>query len=566
MSLAAFLCCLFFRGARAQQPPEERAEFVRIEVQCTALAGDGVYLDRGRESGIQPGDVLRLFPPDGPARTGRIASVSRTSARALLATGIEGLDIGVRGVVLLPKKRIAPPAPVAEPEVALPPAPEPAPEERPVPEHPPWTSPPEEWNEDTPLLAPAHGAAPEDRPLSFDGLLYTSADWTSDESGDEARQFLSIATGFEGRVENPFGHGGEIGIDAEWFARASEEDGGETERESRLRVDRLSYRWGGVRGQHSRAEIGRFLQHEFPEFGFLDGFEYALLTRTRGSLGASLGFMPEPDDEFSTGDDLQAALFGRVVSDESRRFSLGAGYQKTWHEGEADRDLFAAQLELHPWSSGALFATAMVDLYTSGDDLKGAGPELTQFFVNASQRTERGHGLGLFASRFRFPQLLRDEFDDVTAAEIADSVNDRAGLDGWLELGSGWQLYGRLEQWADQDDSGGGGRARATWREALGAGGPLALEVYLNSGKFSQTTGVRASGRKRFGSGSLGLSWDATSFDQEDVDETLLQHAVRGDLDLALGRRLFLALYAESRFGDDQDALALGFVLQLALD
>ena len=562
--------CLPLLCAYAQErTDDERVQYVRVEVECTALAGDGVYLDQGREGGIEPGDLLRLFPPVGPARSGRILAVSRTSARAALATGLEGLDIGVRGVVLVPKQRTAPPAtaPVAEPSTPLTsdttPAPAPAPAERLPRDHAPWTAPPEEWSADTPLLAPAHGAAPEDRPRTFEVLLSTSADWTNDESGGEAREFLSTATGLEGRIENPFGHGGELGFDAEWFTRSTDV-GGESERESKLRLDRLSYRWGGVRGEHSRGEVGRFLQREFPEFGFLDGFEYSLLTRTRGSLGASLGYMPEPDDQFKTGDDLQAALFGRLVSDESRRFSLGAGYQKTWHEGAADRDLVAAQLEFHPRPSTSLFATALVDLYTSSDDLKGNGPELTQLFVNASQRTSGGHGLGLFASRFRFPQLLRDEFDDVTAGEIADSVNDRYGIDGWAELASGLQLYGRLEQWADQDDSGGGGRARATWREALGTGGPLALELYFNSGKFSHTTGVRASGRKRLGPGSLGLSWDSTSFDQEGVDETLLQHTVRGDLDLALGMHVFLALYAESRFGEEQDTLALGFTLQLS--
>lgn len=561
MNLAACLLVLC-----AQEPPRARDEFVRVEVQCTALAGDGMYLDQGRDSGIEPGDALRVFPPDGPARNGKIVSVSRTSSRAQLGSGIEGLDISVRAVVLVPKKRLEAPASAAGAAESAPPAAAPAPAPAPrVPEHPPWTAPPEQWKQDTPLLAPAHGVPPEDRPRRLDALLYTSADWTNDEAGDEAREFLSTGAGLEGRIENPFGQGGELGFDGEWYARASE-SGGETERESKLRLDRLSYAWGGVRGDSDRGELGRFLQHEFPEFGFLDGFEYALRTSGGSSLGASLGFQPEPDDQFRTGDDLQAALFGRLTSGESRNLSLGAGYQKTWHEGEADRDLFAAQFELHPWSTTALFASALVDLYTSGDDLKGSGPELTQFFFNASQRTSGGHGLGLFASRFRFPELLRNEFDDVTAEEVASSVNDRYGLDGWLELGSGLQLYGRAEKWSDQDDSGGGGRARVTWRNAFGAGGPLLLETYFNSGKFSETTGLRASGRKRFGLGSLGLSWDATDFDQEDVGETLQQHAVRADLDLALGRHWFLALYAESRFGDEQDALSLGFVLQCALE
>jgi len=372
-------------------------------------------------------------------------------------------------------------------------------------------------------------------------------------------------TGFEGRIVSPFGRGGELDFDTEWFTRSSE-IGGWREQESELRLDRLSYAWGGVRSERDRGEVGRFVPREFPEFGFLDGAEYSHQSGSGDSFGASLGFLPGVDDLFRTGDDLQAAVFGRLVSDESRQFSFGAGYQRTWHDGTADRDLIPSQLELHPWPSSGVFASELADLYASGDGLKSAGPELTQLFVNASHRTPEGHGLGLFASRFRFPQLLRAEFDDLTPEEIASSVNDRYGIDGWLELGSNLQLYGRAEQWSDQDGSGGSGRARASWRDAFGPGGPLLFEAYVSSGKSSHTTGVRASGRKRFGFGSLGLSWDSSDYDLEDVDETLLQHAVRGDLDLALGRHWFLALYAESHFGDGEDALSLGFALQLSID
>jgi len=88
----------------------------------------------------------------------------------------------------------------------------------------------------------------------------------------------------------------------------------------------------------------------------------------------------------------------------------------------------------------------------------------------------------------------------------------------------------------------------------------------VNSGKFTHTLGVRASARRRFEHGAVDLSWDVTDFDQEDVDEDLLQHAVRGAFDLELGAHWTLALYAETRFGDEQDALSLGFLLQRSFD
>ncbi|HEX6882995.1 MAG TPA: hypothetical protein VF530_06415 [Planctomycetota bacterium] len=563
--MSAWLLWLGLALRPAQE--RERAEFVKVEVTCTALAGDGVYLDQGRDSGLEPGDRLRLEALEGPLRLGKVVSVSRTSARAELTGGVEGVDVGARGFVFVPKLRLAPPpspSPAPAPPATAGEVEPTAPQPRAI-EHPPWTAPPVEWSQDTPLLAPAHGVAPEDRPRTFDGLVGTTVDWTRDDAGDEPRSFLVTTLGAEGRLTNPFGRGGELAFDLEQFWRASDTGAGR-EDESHLRLDRLSYAWGGAQAARGRGEVGRFLQQEFPELGFLDGLELVRRVGRASTLGTSLGFLPVPDDLFQSGDDFQVALFGRYASSAERRLALGLAYQKSWHEGAADRDLVATQLEWHPAASTALFASALVDLYTSGDELKGAGPELTQLFVNATQRWTSDSGMGLFASRFRFPELLRDEFSGVTAAEIADAVNDRVGVDAWAPLGPHLALLGRLERWADEEDSGGGGRARLTWRDALGPGGPLTCEVHANDGKFSATRGLRVGARKRLEAGSLGLSWDATDFDQESVDEDLLQHAVRAELELGLGRWWFLALYAETRFGDEQDALSLGFTLQRRFD
>jgi hypothetical protein len=563
--LLALLMCLAQETAPARPSGEKRDEFVRIEVTCTALSGSSAYLDLGREAGLAPGDRMRLFPPTGAPRRGRITSVSRTSARAELEGDLEGLEIGLLGEVWVPRKRLEAPAPSTaeapeEPEAAAPAAEEPS-----APAHPPWTSPPEEWNHAQPLLAPAHGLAPEERPRRFDGRVYTSADWTSDDSGEEPRDFFSGALGFDGRLENPFGHGGELAFDAEYFARR-QDTAGVTEDEDKLRIDRASYTLGGVRGARDRTEVGRFLQRELPSFGFLDGVEYVHQLGTSQRVGASVGFLPIPDDVFTSGDDVQAALFWRRASDEAQRVSYGAGYQKTWHQGAADRDLFAAEFELHPSAGSSLLGSALVDYYTVGDTLKDSGPELTQLFVNATLRTEGGHGLGLFLSRFRWPELERDEFPDVTAEEIAEAVSTRYGADGWLALSRRTQLYGRAEAWSDEDDSGGGGRLRMTWRDLPRRGDLLLAETFVNQSKFTSALGVRASARRRYERGSVDLSWDSTSFDQEAVDEDLLQHAVRGAFELQLSAQWHLAFYAETRFGDEQDALSIGFLLQRSFD
>lgn len=568
-ALGVLLLALTRQGA--VEPQEERAKFVRVEVVCTALSGSSAYLDLGREAGLAPGDSMRLFPLEGPARKGRISSVSRTSARAELEGGFAGLEIGLRGEVWIPRARLEqaarenaePSAPRGTP-APIPAAPgEPAPAREP--EHPPWTAPPVEWNDALPLLAPAHGLEPAERPRRFDGRAFTTFDWTDDSAGNEPRQFLSSTLGFDGRVENPFGHGGELAFDAELFSRRSDA-GGVTEDESKLRIDRASYAWGGVRGARDRGEVGRFLQRELPALGFLDGIEYVHQLDAKDRLGASFGFLPVPDDVFRSGDDLQAALFYRRTSDEEHRRSFALGYQKTWHRGVADRDLVVGEFEFYPGPRTSLTSSALVDLYTSSDPLKGAGPELTQLFVNATHRTEAGHGMGLFLSRFRWPELERNEFPDVTAGEIADARTTRTGADGWLALGRHTQLYGRAESWSDQDTSGGGGRVRVTWRDLGRRGDVLLLESFTQSSKFTHALGLRASARRRLENTAFDLSWDSTVFDQDGVDERLLQHAVRGGLEFSLGPRWFLALYAESRFGDDQDALSLGFLLQRSFD
>lgn len=561
---------------RTPKPARKRDEMLRIEVVCTAISGHSVYLDLGREAGFAPGDRMRLFPPDGSPRRGRISSVSRTSARAEMEGSAEGLEIGLRGEVWIPRQRLEQ---AAEDERAAQLAPEteaPAAESAPGAEaeapaakaevaHPPWTVPPEEWSREQPLLAPAHGLAPEERARRFDGRVYTSFDWTSDSVGGVDRDFQSAALGFDGRVENPFGNGGVLALDTELFGRRFTSDG-DSENDSKLRIDRASYTWGGVRTARDRGEVGRFLQHELPELGFLDGVEYSHQLGTSQRVGASLGFLPIPDDFFRTGDDLQAAVFYRRESPEDRRVSVAGGYQKTWHKGVADRDLFVGQAEYHPSNYTSFSTSALVDYYTSGDTLKDSGFELTQVFANATHRTVGGHGMGLFLSRFRWPELLRNEFPDVTAQDIANNVSTRYGIDGWYALGSKTQLYGRVDAWSDQDDSGSGGRARVTWRDVLTQGDSFVLESFTNGGKFTSSVGLRASARRRLEHGSADLSWDTTRFDQSGVDETLLQHALRGGLEFSLGTNWFLALYAESRFGDDQDALSFGFLLQRSFD
>ena len=54
---------------------------VRVEVHVTAVTGSDLYLDAGREQGLEPGDRVRLWPAGASQVQARIVSVSRSTAR-----------------------------------------------------------------------------------------------------------------------------------------------------------------------------------------------------------------------------------------------------------------------------------------------------------------------------------------------------------------------------------------------------------------------------------------------------------------------------------------------------
>lgn len=552
--------------------PSGQDEYELVEVTVSALTADGVYLDLGRDAGFEPGDLLRLFPTVGGPRPGKIAAVSRTSSRARIQGGIEGFDVGSRGEVRVPRARLdALRRAAAEAEQrgvapAIEPAPEvevPEPVKR-VPDHPPWEAPPPEWKSENPLLAPVHGRPSEERPRRSYGEVYSSLDWTRDDGGTDTREFSSLATGVDWTIENPFGRGGRLDFDSEFLVRHTDL-GTSTENDSRWRLDRFSYVEGGERERRDRVEVGRFLHREFPELGLVDGIEYTSDLGHGRRLGGSVGFLPRTDEFFSFADDLETSIFYQWANDESQTFRMGAGYQKTWHDGSADRDLLVGHLELHPSARTSLFSSVLADYYTAGDDPKPTGLEVTQFLLNASRRSQAGNGVGVTVSQFRIPILERDGLDPTTAADLADDHTTRYGLDGWWNFTRHVRVDGHVDQWTDQDDSGGGASSRLTLRDLLWPRGEVSLEAFTTDGKFSDGTGLRAQARKRFDRTSLALYADATHYDQA-AGESLSQLSLRFQLDRSIGRSWFFSLYAESRTGGDQDARSVGILLQRSFD
>ena len=78
-------------------------------------------------------------------------------------------------------------------------------------------------------------------------------------------------------------------------------------------------------------------------------------------VGASVGFMPEPNAQFESGKDFQVAAFYRWVADATERLSAAAAVQKTWHNGATDRDLLITNLHYVPLEGWTFHGTTWVD-------------------------------------------------------------------------------------------------------------------------------------------------------------------------------------------------------------
>ena len=528
-------------AASAPAAAQETAP-VRIEVHVTAVSGTSVHIDKGSDDQLEPGDVVRLLPIGSPEASGVVRSVTRISSRCELQASSAGIEVGVRGEVLIPTGRRASGDG----------------------EHPPWSYPPEEWDQEMPLLAPPRALTAAERETRISGRWYNQLDSTWDDL--DGRRYLLGRSGLDLLIENPFGRGGGLHFDGEVFSRMSSFDGNiADESETEPRLDRLSYHWGGVRGSPRRFEVGRFLQREFPEFGVLDGVELTQELASGDRIGGSAGFLPEWSPEMATGDDLQVSGYYKHFAGEDDELTLGVGAQKTWHEGKPDRDLVVTTAEWRPNARFALYGTGWIDFYGAGDEIKSDGPELTELHLNGSYRFESGNGFGLGLSRILWPELKRQEFTPLTAGELVDSELTRLYVHGWRALSKDVRLSGRADTWTDEDDSGAGGELRLGWRDLLIRDGELGFEIFSNDGAFSSATGGRVTATKASGRNYWNLSWEIAEYRQSGFagsQENLLQQDVRLGWDRTFESGWNVSVSADQRFGDEQNALSLGFFLQ----
>ena len=522
-----------------------------VEGRVLVTTGDAVEIDRGLVDGLRQGDSVTIFVPTGNAITGHITSVSQRSA-TVSAPGSSGkIDIGVRVEIRIPSGR----TPTGKTNTG-----------GATQEHPPWENAIENWPTDKPLLAPVSGLTAADRPTTVTGRMYAFSDLVWDNERETSSIFSRA--GIDMRVGNAFGNGGMIRLDLEGNQfDFSSDDGLRDDSGSDFRLDRLSYTFGGDRHHPLSVEAGRFLQSEFPQFGVLDGAEIGMRLRNGHRFGTSVGYIPVLyGNNAGTGDDLQTALFYRAVSKDEKS-NVGAGYQKTWHDGEADRDLIVLEGSSRTDGGFYMHSSAWIDLYDANDPARD-GTELSRVSASGSYRDKSGNGWLVSLSQFRFPNLLQQQIFDPTALVYTDKEVRRADVTLFRKLAADYTGTARAHFWNDEDNSGGGGELRLDVRDLWLDRSRIGAALFASKGQFSDVAGLRLNSGLNLNAGYLRFTWSSATYSNVEFTNStsdLLQHRARLSFDTNFGSGLSLSLYGEMRAGDEQDSSSAGFYFQKSL-
>ena len=552
MALALAAAPLSF--AQEAAPPStagDDEEVVVVEPRITSVAplggpGKGVVIDRGSTDGIVVGDRVRFFPRGGGSFAGSVIDVRERTAIIELDDDKVAADPGTRGEIRVPKRRLAPAEDTNETEEA-------------PPEHPPWKNTDKGYTAEKPLLTTVRPVRPKDREQRLTGRVYLLAE-INDAGDDYLNSFLRAGTDLE--YENPFRRGGWLRFNAEAAYLTSFDD---FDLEWDLLVRRLSYGWGGTRFSRERWEVGRFLQYGVPEFGVLDGAEWTMRMENGHRFGFSAGFMPSFDADFESFDDFQIAGFYEWTSDLNEKLVVRAGFQKTWHDWSADRDLLLASLRWSPKKDWDLDATVWVDFYGSGDDFKNSSVEVSYALVSLRHRWSAGHGFNLTYKHQTWPDIDRYEFPPVDPGQVADDALDRLGLDMWGVLSPIVRVHGHASVYNDEDDTGGAADIGLELNNLLVHRSRFDVVVFATRAQFENLYGLRATWTKFFDKGSFDIMWDFSQrqlrgFD-DDFDD-LVQQRVRVGGTFYVTTTWDISYYAEGRLWDDEFSWVIGFNLQ----
>jgi hypothetical protein len=533
------------------------AKDTRVSLRVTASNPGIVTVDRGTRDGLKEGDTVYVFPRQGGAYRGVVQSVKDRSAIVELDERRFVADPGTRGEALVPESRFAEPE-SAEPEPVPPVVPKGGDTQKQPDEK--WTNKDDKWEPGMPLLTDVKPVRPEDRSRKFvTGRIYTLLDVVSNPEGNYDNSVFRLGTDLTYR--NPFKLGGGIRLNAE-VSYLTEID---FVRSTDLLVRRFSYYLGGDRFSQHRWEFGRFLQSGVAELGVLDGIEWGYRTEKKSRFGVSMGFMPEPTHTFDTFIDFQVAAFAEWTSGIRQAFTVSAAFQKTWHNGDADRDLLIAKWVYAPGDGWDFRGTFWVDFYTDKDDRKD-GLEVTLAVVSLIKRYESGNGWDINYRHQRYPQLLRTEFlPPVNDNQIENDRFDRAWLNGWLAFSDSFTMRGHLGGWVDEDGEGGSAELAFEWTDFILRRATLTLTGFGSLAQFENNVGGRINYGRPVGDARWDIFYEFTNhhllgFPPDRND--LIQHRVRASGTLASPAGWDITVYGQAVLYDDQLNWSAGFTFQ----
>lgn len=530
-----------------------------IEGRVISIAGNSAYINIGRDNGTFVGAKVIFKLRSGELVEATITELTAGNARVDLAPGSVLPTMGDRVDVEVKPSEQAPTAeaPKQTPEQK---SEEQSGEKKPT-EHPPWKS---EFTKDpnAPLLAPAFGTRPEDRPMTVKGRSYSTIRVTEDfESGNT---YTYARSGLWLDVRNPLGDGGRLLFQGESEYRSQSAVNSDNEGFD-ANLMRLSYAWGLDREAPLRGEVGRFVSVWLPELGIFDGAEAAVRLENGISLGAGAGYYPTDTEELPEGtDDFGFHAFADYQDESAPRlFQATVGYQQTFDSGENDRSLVIGRVLANPSDDVRLFGMAMLDLYDSNDTLETSTAELTQAVGQASFRFTPTTGGILSYSHYAYPELNDDPSVFVPPWLVTDGFVDRFSGTWWTKVDKDWRLSLRGNWWQDQSREGYGGEASLDWTMPTERPSLSYIAVYYEDAAYTEGLGLRLQNQTQFGDFNLLLGYDGFMYTTDvDLGESgYLNNAIRSDITWSKGP-WFVDLDVSYLFGDGVDAVTVGISVQ----
>ncbi|MBL8756251.1 MAG: hypothetical protein JNK15_23350 [Planctomycetes bacterium] len=518
--------------------------FEEVALRIASLRPNGgVVVDRGKRDHVQVGDRVVLVPRNGQVAHGTVTELDERTALVQLVDPTAPVTAGTRGHVLVPKVRLQP-------------KPDPAPQAQPT--RPDPTQPADEWRPGMPLLGNTRPPRPEERPTSVHGRVYGGANLVR-TLGDFEESWL--VAGADVELDNLRGDGGTLRFHGDFTASTeTSENWGDD-----LRLYELSYEHGGTRHQPFRWQVGRFLQRDMPEFGLLDGVEVGYRRENGHRFGASFGWLPELDDDLESLADLQIAGWYLWHQDVGERFTVGFGYQKTWHRWDVDRDLVVVKARLLPSDGWMLSGALWIDFYTARDDLKDETVEITRANAFASRRWPQVGGLELVLDHEEYPETRRRELPQTLLPQtLVDAHQDRASLHAYVHAGP-TRWFTRLTGYSDEERDGGAAEFGVDVDGLLQQRARTTLAVFDVQGVTQSLAGVRVEHGGDLSFGRLDLLYELGFVHHEGMPsdrDDLLQHRLGALCTSDLGSGWDATFFADGTLWDDELSFGVGIWLQ----